>query len=314
MVPNEDAGDESPSSRDSEVGGDSEDTSALPTKRQTKECPFCAEEILSNARKCKHCGEFLDRRAAPASPPNRYPSHDRGARRRRGRAGYGSELARGLLATKSYVGPAFLTMVLYWLGYLPGLIANLLFLSSAKRDERVCGAPMAGKGCLTFLLVIHLIVPAVLIFLLLSGIGLFFSSSSERPKPVRRRPTRTSAPAARPPARFPSAPRVTPPPVAKAPKPAPLSLRKKLAGTTWLSSDGNEQITFLTESGNLKEKLLPSRFSVITKVRYIGGDTIESQSVPQLDLWDKVRIEIRGDELVWTDIKEGKSRRYKRKP
>ena len=25
-----------------------------------KRCPFCAEEILADARKCKHCGEYLD--------------------------------------------------------------------------------------------------------------------------------------------------------------------------------------------------------------------------------------------------------------
>jgi membrane protein YdbS with pleckstrin-like domain len=28
--------------------------------KQTKACPFCGEEILASARKCKHCGEFLD--------------------------------------------------------------------------------------------------------------------------------------------------------------------------------------------------------------------------------------------------------------
>ena len=29
----------------------------------TKPCPFCAEEILSDAVKCKHCGEWLNREA-----------------------------------------------------------------------------------------------------------------------------------------------------------------------------------------------------------------------------------------------------------
>ena len=28
---------------------------------QTKTCPYCGEEILAIAKKCKHCGEFLDK-------------------------------------------------------------------------------------------------------------------------------------------------------------------------------------------------------------------------------------------------------------
>jgi hypothetical protein len=27
---------------------------------ETKQCPYCSEEILHTAKKCKHCGEFLD--------------------------------------------------------------------------------------------------------------------------------------------------------------------------------------------------------------------------------------------------------------
>jgi hypothetical protein len=31
-----------------------------PAPRDTKACPFCGEDILAEAKKCRHCGEFLD--------------------------------------------------------------------------------------------------------------------------------------------------------------------------------------------------------------------------------------------------------------
>jgi len=35
----------------------------------TKKCPFCAEEILADAAKCKHCGSMLGQATPPPLPP-----------------------------------------------------------------------------------------------------------------------------------------------------------------------------------------------------------------------------------------------------
>ena len=36
--------------------------------KPTKNCPFCDEEVQENAKKCKHCGEFLETRQLVVQP------------------------------------------------------------------------------------------------------------------------------------------------------------------------------------------------------------------------------------------------------
>lgn len=59
-------------------------------------------------------------------------------------------------AEKSYVTPAIITLILYWLLWIPGLIANIYYLMDAKRAQETPGQVVTGVGCLWALLVVAL--------------------------------------------------------------------------------------------------------------------------------------------------------------
>jgi hypothetical protein len=57
---------------------------------------------------------------------------------------------------KDYLGQALITLVLYYVGLgIVGLIANIMFLNSARRDERQ-GIATRNVGCLQILLWVHI--------------------------------------------------------------------------------------------------------------------------------------------------------------
>lgn len=52
----------------------------------------------------------------------------------------------------SFHGEAFLVLLMYWFGYLPGLIINLYFLDKANAYYRATGHQAGGAGCLRAML------------------------------------------------------------------------------------------------------------------------------------------------------------------
>jgi hypothetical protein len=69
---------------------------------QTKQCPFCGETILAVARKCKHCGEFLD---------DQVGSGERGGQGGSEAPASGAP-ARKALSAKAFLSPNLLVSVL----------------------------------------------------------------------------------------------------------------------------------------------------------------------------------------------------------
>ena len=53
------------------------------------------------------------------------------------------------MAGKSFTGPAIITLVLYFIFWIPGLIANVLYYKEAKEVQRVTGHSPQGMGCLS---------------------------------------------------------------------------------------------------------------------------------------------------------------------
>ncbi len=84
--------------------------------------------------------------------------------------GMGTEVAAAVAANRSLVGSAFFTWILYWLFWVPGVIANVMYLGEAGRIKKLSGQSPSGTGCLWFLAVTHLLLPLVIVlFVVMTG-------------------------------------------------------------------------------------------------------------------------------------------------
>ncbi len=79
---------------------------------------------------------------------------------------------RAAARLESYTTRAVAVLVLYWLFWIPGLVANLVFYYEAKRAERLAGQCLPGVGCLGIMLLLNLL----LLVAALLALGFFLSS------------------------------------------------------------------------------------------------------------------------------------------
>jgi predicted RNA-binding Zn-ribbon protein involved in translation (DUF1610 family) len=94
-------------------------------------CPYCGEEILAQAKKCKHCGEFLDGELRRRNAPRKWSP---------GVAAVLSFIIPGLgQMYKGQIGNGLVWMIVVIIGYvmmiIPGLILHLCCIAGAASGD-----------------------------------------------------------------------------------------------------------------------------------------------------------------------------------
>jgi len=59
---------------------------------------------------------------------------------------------RAAARLQSFTTKAVVVLVLYWMFWIPGFIANAVFYNEAKRMERISDESLPGTGCLAAML------------------------------------------------------------------------------------------------------------------------------------------------------------------
>jgi hypothetical protein len=148
-------------------------------------CAACGSEQSESARFCSECGSPIHLQGslppaqpapqtaawAPSPPPTQTPWSPPATP-----ATDYDALRRISAEQKSFTTPAIITLVLYIVLWVPGLIANIVYLNEASNIQRISGRAPEGKGCLIAMLVVFVGLP-VIGFCLFFGIGIIGAAS-----------------------------------------------------------------------------------------------------------------------------------------
>lgn len=107
-----------------------------PSPARTKTCPFCAEPIHVDAKKCKHCGEIIDPTLRSYSPQRQHePEGPDGVA-----ALISLVLPGGGQIYQGRIGSGFIWMICAFVGYLllivPGIIIHIVCIVNAAQYRR----------------------------------------------------------------------------------------------------------------------------------------------------------------------------------
>ncbi|HEY3225913.1 MAG TPA: hypothetical protein VGK61_02820, partial [Planctomycetota bacterium] len=117
--------------------------------RARKFCPSCGRRIWVEARKCRHCGVWVDEAARELV-----------AARERER---GREREEASLRRRRFVVPAIATFLAYFLFWVPGVLLNWEYLREAELVRRVTNVSPPGHGALKVMMVFFTWLPLGLI-------------------------------------------------------------------------------------------------------------------------------------------------------
>jgi hypothetical protein len=137
-------------------------------------CRNCGTEQPESSRYCGECGAPLRSNDAPPVPPIQPPTQSAPAWTpppvpqppwnppQPYPTGTDYDALRRINAEqKSFTTPAIITLVLYIVLWLPGLVANIVYLNEANNVQRISGREPEGKGCLIAMLVVFVGLPVI---------------------------------------------------------------------------------------------------------------------------------------------------------